>query len=642
MPKALPRLPLDGRLDLTYRCNNTCRHCWLWLPSDAPEARAELSFDEYRRIIDEARAMGCHAWGISGGEPMLRPDFAEILDYITRKAVHYKLNTNATLITPAIARLLTRPGNKMVALYGATGDVHDHITRNPGSFEAMLQGVAYLQEAGAGFSVQIVPMRDSYHQFEAMVALAASLSPVYRVGAPWLWLSGCRSEARNREIARQRLAPEVVLELDPPNPAAGLLDDEGACGVEGCGARPDDDRLLAGCLAARRDFHIDPYGQMSFCCYIKDPALRYDLRRGTFREAWNEFIPSLADVVRGGEEYRENCGTCELRSDCRWCPTYGWLEHGRYSAKVEYLCSVARATRAYKQAWRESHVRHYQIAGVTIQLSADFELTANTFAAKFAKFAVAEPGEDAITLRLASGVPTLADLRLGEEVYARPPWRIYRNRGAWVYLGVTDDAQREPYSVALFNSDHSDGTVYRRPEVYAQGGLLALSTFTTDQIWLAPVLARRQAFYLHSSAIILNGQGYLFVGHSEAGKSTMLKMLRAHGEILCDDRNIVRRWPDGYRVHGTWSHGELPDVSPAGAPLRAVFFLDKATHNELVPVGDRKERFASLLAHVVRPLVTADWWASTLDLAADMAAAVPAYRLRFDLSGQVVDLLKTL
>ena len=114
--KELPRLPLDGKLDLTYRCNNTCLHCWLWLPTNAAEAKDELSFAEIRRIVDEARQMGCQAWGISGGEPLLRPDFSEIFDYITRKAVSYKLNTNGTLITPAIARLLTRKGDKMVVL----------------------------------------------------------------------------------------------------------------------------------------------------------------------------------------------------------------------------------------------------------------------------------------------------------------------------------------------------------------------------------------------------------------------------------------------------------------------------------------------------------------------------------------------
>jgi MoaA/NifB/PqqE/SkfB family radical SAM enzyme len=199
--KDIPRLPLDGALDLTYRCNNNCCHCWLWLSSGAPQADEELSLAEIQRIVDEARQMGCQAWAISGGEPMLRPDFAEIFDYITRKSVSYSLNTNGTLITPEIARLLTRKGRKMVALYGATAEVHDRVTRNPGSFEATMRGFAYLKEAGAGFIVQIVPMRENYHQYAEMLALAESLSPQYRIGSAWLFLSACGSATRNREIA---------------------------------------------------------------------------------------------------------------------------------------------------------------------------------------------------------------------------------------------------------------------------------------------------------------------------------------------------------------------------------------------------------------------------------------------------------
>jgi MoaA/NifB/PqqE/SkfB family radical SAM enzyme len=59
---------------------------------------------------------------------MLRPDFAEIFDYITSHCASYSLNTNGTLITPEIAELMKRKGNKMVALYGATAEVYDHIT----------------------------------------------------------------------------------------------------------------------------------------------------------------------------------------------------------------------------------------------------------------------------------------------------------------------------------------------------------------------------------------------------------------------------------------------------------------------------------------------------------------------------------
>ena len=64
--------------------------------------------DELIKIVDEAREMGCRRWSISGGEPMLRADFVEIFDYITRKSVNYSLNTNGSLITPKIAQILKR------------------------------------------------------------------------------------------------------------------------------------------------------------------------------------------------------------------------------------------------------------------------------------------------------------------------------------------------------------------------------------------------------------------------------------------------------------------------------------------------------------------------------------------------------
>lgn len=145
----LPRLPLAGSIDLTYRCNNDCRHCWLRIPQDSSEKKEELTSAEVRGLVEAARAMGCRKWFISGGEPMLRPDFEEIFDDITGRAGAYVINTNGILITPRIAWLMKRKGSKLVALYGATAEGHDGITRNPGSFEAMMRGVVYLKEAGA-------------------------------------------------------------------------------------------------------------------------------------------------------------------------------------------------------------------------------------------------------------------------------------------------------------------------------------------------------------------------------------------------------------------------------------------------------------------------------------------------------------
>ena len=338
---SIPRIPLEGNLDLTYRCNNNCRHCWLRISPKAKERKSELSFEEIKRVVHEARKIGCQRWNLSGGEPMLRPDFAEIFDFATSKSVAYSLNTNGTLITREIAALLRRKGSKMVALYGATPEVHDYVTRHPGSFEATMQGFAYLKEAGAGITVQLIPMRANYHQFDAMVELAQCLSSHYRIGVAWLYLSASGSPRRNAEIARQRLDPKDVIELDKPDLSyeEWLSDQETTV----CHKTSGDDRLYAKCIANRRDFHVDPYGHMTFCSFIKDPARRYDLRTGSFQEAWEVFIPALADKIRGGEEYRKNCGACDLRQDCRWCDVYSYLEHSRHGARVDYLCQVARA-----------------------------------------------------------------------------------------------------------------------------------------------------------------------------------------------------------------------------------------------------------------------------------------------------------
>ena len=537
----LPRLPLEGSLDLTYRCNNTCLHCWLWKPPHAAEQQDELTFDEIRRIADQARALGTQRWQISGGEPMLRPDFPEIFDYLTCRARSYSLNTNGTLITPQIAQLLRLKGSKMIALYGATAEVYDAVTGNPGGFEALMRGLAYLREAGAGFTVQLIPMRSNWHQWGEMQALARSLSPHYRVGAPWLNLSADGSQQKNRQIAGQRLPSDVVIELDRPDlsyderledPATWppSLERTRACGISPPADREEragrsDDRLFAGCTDGH-SFHIDPYGRMTFCCFIKDPALRYNLRRGTFRTAWEEFIPSVAERVRGGREWSENCGSCDKRDDCRTCPAYAYLETGRYSAPVPYLCALAGEAKRFKAEWPGRHRRYFRIAGITVRLESDLEFAGIKFPEALESFAVAGPGDDNVTLHHHFELPDLKENDLGKELYRKVPWVISRRNGTWSYRSIgrgQDESQSN--RVAVFSADHTHASIYNAPCEALQirtYGWQSLSRFSTDQIWLVPLLADRHAVLLHSGAAILNGRGLLFVGHSDAGKSTMV------------------------------------------------------------------------------------------------------------------------
>jgi ABC-type cobalamin/Fe3+-siderophores transport system ATPase subunit len=148
---------------------------------------------------------------------------------------------------------------------------------------------------------------------------------------------------------------------------------------------------------------------------------------------------------------------------------------------------------------------------------------------------------------------------------------------------------------------------------------------------------------LHSSAVVLDGKGFVFVGHSEAGKSTMIKMLTGKAKILCDDRNIIRNTAQGFRVYGTWHHGEITTVSPDSAPLQGIFLLEKALHTCLRPVEDKAELLSRLSACTIRtikPLGTVQWWNNTLTVLEEIVKKVPCYFLEFNKSGDVVDVLR--
>lgn len=353
-----PRLPLTGNIDVTYRCNNNCVHCWLQLPDTKHHKQKELPFDRIIEIVDEARNLGCRQWNISGGEPMLRDDFPELFEYITSRASTYSLNTNGTLITPKIAALMKRKGVKLISIYGASEKVHDRITRTPGSFKAMQQGISYLKEQGARFVFQIVPMKDNFHQMEQMKEFAIRHNVEFRYGASWLYLRSDADLEKNNDIKNQRLDPQQLLKVNPPTDSSN---DISTYDVETC-LENTKTPLYTACIEEKNSFHIDPYGTMSFCAFVKDPKLRYAISNGSFSDGWDRFMPSLSEKILGTEEYDVNCKSCKNRLDCNWCPAYAYLEHQNHFSKIAYLCTIAKESITYQNDWKKKPSKVFQIS----------------------------------------------------------------------------------------------------------------------------------------------------------------------------------------------------------------------------------------------------------------------------------------
>jgi len=138
--------PICLTWELTYACNLACAHC---LSSSGRRDPRELSTVEAKAVVDELARMQVFYVNIGGGEPTVRPDFWELVDYATAHRVGVKFSTNGVRITPEVAARLAASDyvDVQISLDGATAEVNDAV-RGVGSYATALRAMDNLHKAG--------------------------------------------------------------------------------------------------------------------------------------------------------------------------------------------------------------------------------------------------------------------------------------------------------------------------------------------------------------------------------------------------------------------------------------------------------------------------------------------------------------
>ncbi len=289
------------------------------------------------------------------------------------------------------------------------------------------------------------------------------------------------------------------------------------------------------------------------------------------------------------------------------------------------------------------YTKYFKIAELTIEVNSDILIDENTFHPKFKQFEVDGPGKETIVINHYFRKNNSINVNGDDRIYREPPWAIYKQDENYIYEWIRPDPPYENYhSKAIANKEHTCLDIYNDSEMaetFLKGGVNTLTLFSNDQILLGRLLGYRKGCIVHSLGIIHNGNGYLFVGHSGAGKSTTARMIQNDATILCDDRNIIRKVDDRYMLYGTWNHSDLPDISPQSAPLKGIFFLKQSKTNQLESIKSSKEKFLLFLPFLVKPLTTSDWWENSMDLLQDLLPGIDCWTMKFDKSGEIKDLI---
>ena len=346
MPK---RYPTNGTFELTVRCNLYCKMC-LFRHDDSENTeiiKKELTTEQWIDMAEQVADAGTMSLLITGGEPMLRPDFCEIWEEIYKKGFLITLYTNATLVSSEIMGVLRKhPPNVIgITVYGSKPEVYESVTGNAEAFYRMYEGVKELLTLPSKFQFRSTIIKDNYQDvneieklitekfgFQGIVEEPRCVFPPVRGG--------------NSEARTARLNPEDNVKLIFRRGIERLKEkvgeenfDANRIEIKTTPKRKQDDEekmryTLFGCDAGMTDYTISWDGKLLGCQTMG--KFWTDALNEGFARAWKEFPL----VVKLPKQNRK-CSNCTASRYCESCYASRLAETGSLNGWPEYQCKDA-------------------------------------------------------------------------------------------------------------------------------------------------------------------------------------------------------------------------------------------------------------------------------------------------------------
>ena len=304
-------IPLSVHFDITYRCNERCVHCYL-----DHDDLGEMTTAEIEDVLDQLADAGVFFLALSGGEVLMRRDFFDIVEHARRRLFNVKIKTNGVMIREPEARRLRQLGVEQVqiSVYSHRPEVHDGITKLPGSLRRTIEAIRFLKLQGLKVSMANVLMTANLFDNQGVMSLAKDLGVSYTLdptitpkidgNTAVLALRAPGAELR-RVFRNEELVGNVAEFCAPP-------------------AAPDED-VMDGypCSAGHTSCYISPYGDVFPC--VQFPLPSGNLRREKFVEIWRH-SSALKEVRSIRARDLTTCSTCSHVGSCSRCPGLAYME----------------------------------------------------------------------------------------------------------------------------------------------------------------------------------------------------------------------------------------------------------------------------------------------------------------------------
>jgi AdoMet-dependent heme synthase len=310
--RALNRgVPLSVQLDVTYRCNERCIHCYL-----DHNDYGEMTTAEIRDLLDQLAEAGVFFLTLSGGEVFMRMDFFDIVEYARSLMFCVKIKTNAFMIGEKEAHRLRElmVQDVQVSIYSHRTEVHDAITLLPGSLQRTIAGIRQLRSQGVKVIIANVLMMQNLNDHHGVIQLAEELGTEYTIDPTITpMMDG------DRNVLRLGLGVPQLQDVFRDSDLVGNVDE--FCAPPS--AVNEDVLHELPCSAGHTACYISPYGDLYPC--VQFPLPSGNVRRQKFMDIWlhSEQLKEVRSITAGDLPVCSGCGHV---GTCSRCPGLAYLE----------------------------------------------------------------------------------------------------------------------------------------------------------------------------------------------------------------------------------------------------------------------------------------------------------------------------
>jgi len=330
--------------EITRSCNLSCAHCRA--AAQFGHYHGELKLDEIKATIDDIVTISNPIIILTGGEPLMRPDIWEIVDYAQARGAMPVIGTNATLITDDIAQKMAdhKIPRISVSVDFPTAADHDAFRGQPGCFDLTIEGIKIAKRHGIGVQINMTVTTLNAHLMEQMHTLAEDLG----VDAFHIFMlvpTGRGEDLLDKELPpaeyervlawayeRQKTSPLHFKPTDAPHYYRIIRQLAKAEGKKVTREEYGLDAMTRGCLGGITFCFISHTGDIQPCGYF-DMQLG-NVKQQPFSQIWTE--SKVFNELRDYSLLKGKCGICEYKAVCGGCRARALSVTGDYLAAEPY------------------------------------------------------------------------------------------------------------------------------------------------------------------------------------------------------------------------------------------------------------------------------------------------------------------